>query len=76
MWAAVNECRLVVLLEVKPNSNKYQQIVFNQNQFKFVSNAIAAVAVPTGQDEPDMKGYAHNVYDQIITLPENIQTAI
>lgn len=43
LLTSVNECRVLVFIEARPQSNKYCQIVFDAEQFNKLSFAIQRV---------------------------------
>lgn len=70
------EQRLVVMLETEPQSNKYWQVILDEEQFKKVSNAVSEV-FPKG-DPTDLKpGYEIKVMtlsEEEYELPDELRS--
>lgn len=67
------ETRFIVLLETRPQSNKYRQFCFSKEQFKKVSQAVADLYIPKSQDDKYIELDIEMINTEI-DLPEEIQS--
>lgn len=66
--------RMIVLLEDSPQSNKYRQMEFSQEQFKMVSDAVGKAFNETPRTDGEEGFSAMLKLGEIIaTLPDNTQ---
>lgn len=60
--------RLLVFLERGPQSNQYQQVIFNPEQFKKVSDAVCGSEATEGEEEVELM-LSNDLYE-LPDLPE------
>lgn len=71
MMTALYENRLLIFLEIEPQSNKYNQILLNKDSFKQLSDKMAEIfkAVP----DPEREGkeiMQLTVSEEVYSLPD------
>lgn len=69
MMFQLNSTRLIVLMEVEPQSNRYAQFMFDREQFKKVSNAVGD-CYEMKSKEGDIEEYDIELTDQTVVLPD------
>ncbi len=68
--------RLVCFIEESPQSNKYFQLLFTEDQFKEVSKTIESIFPKEKDhvcDDPDCNGSLLKVSSTVVSLPEDIR---
>lgn len=58
-----NYDRLLVFLEVSPQSNKYQQVLFTPEEFNRVSQSIGTVVATEGKKQDVELQLSNQIYD-------------
>lgn len=76
----LNTCRIIVLLEVKPFSNQYEQLEFTFEQWKKVSDVLwkiypLSIEFPEPGKKMRAMGETRTITtrDGIITLPDDLE---
>lgn len=75
--APLYELRIVVLMETSPQSNKYRQIVLDQQQFRDMSQHLGKlVKMPAGlEDKSPIENYVVEFEDKLTyTLDQGIRS--
>jgi len=67
----VYECRILVFMEIEPQSNKYNQVLLSPEKFKVMSDAISK-KIPKGNRElrPGIELTEVIISDEEYTLPD------
>lgn len=66
----INELRLLVFLEVEPQSNKYNQVLLTSEQFKKVSDGIVVEKVPTLDMKDGFESWTNYQSEEEYVLPD------
>lgn len=70
-YRELTENRLILLLEQEPLTNKYNQLVLNEEQFKQVSNLISSFFTKVGEQNK-IETILIKLYEENIELPEGL----
>ena len=70
LQTSINELRMLVFVEKEPQSNIYQQVAFNREKFKEVSDAVFGMGKKSDDLRTDFEESNLEVSTEEYTLPD------
>lgn len=65
----IYETRMLIFLETEPQSNKYNQIMVNQEQFKIISDVISTIT-DEAMIAPNIESREIKLSEEVYELPD------
>lgn len=66
----IYECRLLCFMETEPQSNKYNQVMLDENQFKIISENIGKLSENQSNLKEGFEMRVNRLSEEEYTLPD------